>query len=1134
MSRLNTEMVETELLEDFLFTGAGNDSTGYALDDEPGKHPEDDLFTSFINTEMLQQAPSNYTINSQHQAMSSTSSLVPPLATPNLLDGFSGTEGRRHLEKSVSPLDPLSMAGSKDVQHNARAVYDANVSDAASEQQPRSYSQGCERLVDHTLQFGRTKPIQSAYLNPNDFLSITEDSLPYKLTVSGMPSTSRVETQIKLELVISPPPREYVVHLPTDCITKQKWYLENDISAYPKQIQNEMLYLESFLVCASNGKPTYVCSRCVKREQRRASRRKSGLCDNMLWCNNENRRAVVFNSRQVFSIKDHNCNSQFKMFDLSARIVCYCRHHKEPEGFKILFVLRNARQEVLAKSVTGPIMIMDKKSNKDSSGTVSRQESAVDLNNITDGSRSERSEIPHVTSTSDLSGLENYKPGDDFMHLAARGENMLSPTSMGGDSSEAHITDANTADHPIFRSVPGYSTSRLDSAQANKRKRTSDEFVTSSLYNQDFAKPLTVLNFSKSLSTSSSSHSIPQALQDTNPSSSLMTATNSMLRGISDITDQAQNIRPFIQRVIPAQGPVKGGIEITLLGSNFKPGMIVKFGENKALSTQCWSESTLVTYLPPSSKAGEVLVTVFEKEEQDEELLGTMSTSKTIFTYVDDTDRQLIELALQIVGLKMNGKLEDARNIAKRIVGHDSGSANNSPGGSTGNVPQNQYNMGPGPVLFSDESLLLRVIKLLNSSSNLSMCDEEGQTMLHLACLKGYYQLAAALVRKGARVDAKDSFGFSPLHFACLNGDGKIIRLLVQCKAAIQVEAMNGSTPRDLFIANHDTDDERYEDYLNEVLDALDIDISSEELSTTMGRKMSDSSFQSSVFDAGSLASLNDNLQVHISKMREDRLSDDDEDFEDYEEDGDEGLLGDDEESTRTDDANSTPRELSPLTAAGGLGGLSRERLLNPHVRHDPASVSTTNINDNDNNDNNNNHDSNDKDNNNNNDSSNRNSTENSIWNRMLSALNDELPTYDDLFPSPGREKQMRVLQSTPEPGEQLSAISSSAVEDSQASSEDEEDALQARLNRFFQQRQNFQNDKMLLFFWLPLTIILLSSFLIYEFGHDGNTVHYWSEAVSEYLRVGLAKVMLGNQRVKGAFKGSLHSLQAGIIESTS
>lgn len=538
MVQQDTHMMETELLEDFLFAESQQQQQQQQEQQEqqhqqPGSYGGgdgeeqhgDDLFSTFINTDMLLQ-PSNYTLQPQH-----TSSMMLGVDAPDLLNGFSEP---RQPRKSISPL-----GGTSDIQSPAPSVSTG----LTTPPQAMSYSQGCERLVDRSLQFGRTKPIQSAYLNSSDFLDIPEDTLPYKLVVSGMPSASRVETQIKLELSISPPPREYIVHLPTDCITKQKWYLEDDITTYPREIQNEILYLESFLVCASNGKPTYVCSRCVKREQRRASRRKSGLCDNMLWCNNENRRAVVFNSKQVFSIKDVNCTPQFKSFDLSTRIVCYCRHHKEPEGFKILFVLRNANQEVLAKSLTGPIMIMDKKSNRDAAANTSLQDSVADSNNNTDGSRSERSEIPNVTSTSDFSGMENHKPRDDFMHLSVKGEHMLSPTSMGGDSSEAHATDANVVESYGPRGAAS-SVSLPDKASGYKRKRSSPDYNSTAIgfSPQNFTKPHANSNFSKSLSASSSNHSIPLLNQPAhnNPTAAMMTATNSMLREISDLAEVPQ------------------------------------------------------------------------------------------------------------------------------------------------------------------------------------------------------------------------------------------------------------------------------------------------------------------------------------------------------------------------------------------------------------------------------------------------------------------------------------------------------------------------------------------------------------------------------------------------------------------
>ncbi|KAG1091257.1 hypothetical protein G6F42_019478 [Rhizopus arrhizus] len=39
-----------------------------------------------------------------------------------------------------------------------------------------------------------------------------------------------------------------------------------------------------------------------------------------------------------------------------------------------------------------------------------------------------------------------------------------------------------------------------------------------------------------------------------------------------------------------------------------------------------------------------------------------------VFTYLVETDRALMELALQVVGMKMTGIVEDARKIAMRIV----------------------------------------------------------------------------------------------------------------------------------------------------------------------------------------------------------------------------------------------------------------------------------------------------------------------------------------------------------------------------------------------------------------------------------------------------------------------------------
>ncbi|GAV28120.1 hypothetical protein PMKS-001588 [Pichia membranifaciens] len=283
---------------------------------------------------------------------------------------------------------------------------------------------------------------------------------------------------------------------------------------------------------------------------------------------------------------------------------------------------------------------------------------------------------------------------------------------------------------------------------------------------------------------------------------------------------------PTIRRIIPSQGPIRGGIEITLLGSNFRPGLIVKFGRNVALATQCWSDSTIVTYLPPASQAGPVLVT-FEDANYD----FTNSNAHQIFTYTDDTDRQLIELALQIVGLKMNGKLEDAKNIAKRIVGSnqmDSPQQSQqqqqqvSPNStmSFADIPLNQQLQLNWMAVASNkikelskstlnhEEILIKFLSMIKipnsliSNPNWAVCNSEGQTMLHLACLQNYSKLCHFLMKNGSRVDYKDRNGFTPLHFAFIGGNRKIINLLNKFKANTSSKLDNGVLLSDIADSN--------------------------------------------------------------------------------------------------------------------------------------------------------------------------------------------------------------------------------------------------------------------------------------------------------------------------------------------
>lgn len=127
---------------------------------------------------------------------------------------------------------------------------------------------------------------------------------------------------------------------------------------------------------------------------------------------------------------------------------------------------------------------------------------------------------------------------------------------------------------------------------------------------------------------------------------------------------------PRITRLIPGEGPVHGGIEVTVLGENFVQDLTCVFGDAAAVPTHFWSANTLVCVLPPSANPGPVVVGI-----KGVPLTVEQGTGLQLFTYKDDSDRSLLELALQVVGLKMTGRLEDAAAVAMRIVG-------NSPNGA--------------------------------------------------------------------------------------------------------------------------------------------------------------------------------------------------------------------------------------------------------------------------------------------------------------------------------------------------------------------------------------------------------------------------------------------------------------------
>ncbi|KAH8557058.1 hypothetical protein BGW37DRAFT_511280 [Umbelopsis sp. PMI_123] len=241
---------------------------------------------------------------------------------------------------------------------------------------------------------------------------------------------------------------------------------------------------------------------------------------------------------------------------------------------------------------------------------------------------------------------------------------------------------------------------------------------------------------------------------------------------------------PRLHRLIPNEGPTYGGIEVTVLGSGFHEGLTCMFGDSPAIPTHCWSPNTLVCILPPSANSGTVVVSFKEHP------LVVDGQDVVLFTYFNESDRALMELALQVVGLKMTGKVEDAREIAMRIVqgGSAGGSSNLQASSNQQQQQQQQHSM---------QSALTSTTT--DSSPDLTLRNHSSQSMLHLACMLGFTKLTQALLDLGCPVNAIDRNGYTALHYASWLGHSSVVKLLIDLSNANpNVANSAGLTPLDM------------------------------------------------------------------------------------------------------------------------------------------------------------------------------------------------------------------------------------------------------------------------------------------------------------------------------------------------
>ncbi|KAL9577403.1 MAG: hypothetical protein Q9212_006385 [Teloschistes hypoglaucus] len=246
-------------------------------------------------------------------------------------------------------------------------------------------------------------------------------------------------------------------------------------------------------------------------------------------------------------------------------------------------------------------------------------------------------------------------------------------------------------------------------------------------------------------------------------------------------------IVPRVTRVIPSEGPISGGIEVTIFGEGFYNDVDLLFGSFSASRIQLHSSQTIICLIPPSFQAG--LVNVSLKG------FPPPPGFQVMFRYKDTNEEDLMRLALAVQYHRTTGKFADASDIARSII--------NSQQSMNGSSPDQHQHL-PGNNTMDLELSILGVLDVIDQADsavppryNLRQSYNR-QTMLHLSASLGYHRLMAGLVARGARPNLCDRNGMTPMHMACLYGRTRIVRKLLSVGGDPTIRSIQGLTPLDL------------------------------------------------------------------------------------------------------------------------------------------------------------------------------------------------------------------------------------------------------------------------------------------------------------------------------------------------
>ncbi|KAK5151712.1 hypothetical protein LTR04_006563 [Oleoguttula sp. CCFEE 6159] len=260
---------------------------------------------------------------------------------------------------------------------------------------------------------------------------------------------------------------------------------------------------------------------------------------------------------------------------------------------------------------------------------------------------------------------------------------------------------------------------------------------------------------------------------------------------------------PRIHKLIPAEGPTSGGIDVCLCGSGFYQGLKVMFGDKLATTTTFWGETTLVCLLPPG-RPGPVEVT-FRQQSPSRYPSPPVATPTVHFTYHENDQNGLFEAAIKCLCKKQFGTDNNYRGYATSVIRDPLGSWNASSGNAINGSRQHRSGMVDASSfeMLDTEEAVLRCLDLIDMDDSpyppeFNTRLAGGATMLSLACASGFYRIAAGLLARGAMPDMRDRGGYTPLMMASMNGHSHIVRLLILKGADPTTRSLRGYTASDL------------------------------------------------------------------------------------------------------------------------------------------------------------------------------------------------------------------------------------------------------------------------------------------------------------------------------------------------